>query len=193
MHMKEDTKLALSHFPHFTNETEFVGCAKTPPSWLIALHHYEGDKKHVHDFFLSKHFIDGPETVLICKKCHKRFTLTTSSLQAPTKKTINQMNVKRGMCIANQENNLHHLHTIISTNTDIASQCCYCNFTVFVVIQEPYIGIQIFDELQKTRPIPPYSKTAKKTNGVKNESNIIDTLELLSNIIKVLTIDASPR
>ncbi|CAG8466940.1 859_t:CDS:2 [Cetraspora pellucida] len=186
MYMEGDFKLSLSHVPHTTSKTGFAGCAKTPPCWLTALvHHYEGDKKHMHEFFLSKHFIDGPEIVLICKKCHKRFILTTI-LQTPTEETINQTNVKRGMCAANRENHLHHLHTIISTNTNIASQCCYCNFNVNVVIHEPHMGIQIFDELQKTRHFHKYSNTKKETNSVEIGPCIIDTLELLSNIINTI-------
>ncbi|CAG8616028.1 8474_t:CDS:2, partial [Cetraspora pellucida] len=192
--MEEDFKLSLSHVPHTTSETGFAGCAKTPPSWLTALvHHYEGDKKHMHEFFLSKHFIDGPEIVLICKKCHKRFILTTL-LQTPTEETIKQTNVKRDMCAANRENHLHHLHTIISTNTNIASQCCYCNFNVNVVIHEPYMGIQIFDELQKTRHFHKYSDSKKKKSSVENGPCIIDTLDLLSAIINTLVeSDRRPR
>ncbi|RIB29938.1 hypothetical protein C2G38_2136613 [Gigaspora rosea] len=45
----------------------FAGCAKTPPSWLTALVNYcnEDKKQHIHEFFLSKYFVDGSETVLI--------------------------------------------------------------------------------------------------------------------------------
>ncbi|CAG8633010.1 20591_t:CDS:10 [Cetraspora pellucida] len=186
MAVQQDSRPALPPRPSATNEMAFAGCAKTPPSWLTALvHHYEGDKKHAHEFLLSKHFGDGPEIVLICKKCHKRFSLTTS-IPTPMEETISQINVERGMCVANRENHLHHLHTTISTKTNVASECCYCHFTVNVVIHEPYIDIQIFDELQKTRPIPTYSNAARKTNGVENEPSILDTLELLSNIINTL-------
>ncbi|CAG8713375.1 27003_t:CDS:10, partial [Gigaspora margarita] len=34
-------------------------CAKTSHSWLTALvNHYNGDKKHIHEFFLSKYFVE---------------------------------------------------------------------------------------------------------------------------------------
>ncbi|CAG8560535.1 17136_t:CDS:2, partial [Gigaspora rosea] len=79
--------------------------------------------------------------------------------------TISQINVEHGICVANQENYLHHLHTTISTKTNIVSQCCCCNFTVNVVIHEPFIDIQIFDDLQKIRLIPTYSLLARKTNA----------------------------
>ncbi|KAF0512680.1 cysteine proteinase [Gigaspora margarita] len=129
---------------------EFAGCAKTPHSWLTG----------------------WSKTVLICKKCHKRFTLITS---------------EHGICVANPENNLHHLHTTTSTKTNIASQCCYCNFTVNVVIHEPFIDIQIFDDLQKRRFIPTYSPLARKTNGVDNEPmiDLFDTLDTFSRIVEI--------
>ncbi|RIB29939.1 hypothetical protein C2G38_848577 [Gigaspora rosea] len=176
----------------------FAGCAKTPHSWLTALVNYcNEDKKHIHEFFLSKYFVDGSETVLICKKCRKRFTLITS---LPMKETISQINVEHGICVANQENYLHHLHTTISTKTNIASQCCYCNFTVNVVINEPFIDIQIFDDLQKRRHIPTYSLLARKTNGVDNEPiiNLSDTLDTLSKIVNhfinsINSDDAKPK
>ncbi|CAG8750217.1 1454_t:CDS:2 [Racocetra persica] len=193
MAIQQDSRPALPPRPSATNEIAFAGCAKTPPSWLTALvHHYEGDKKHAHEFFLSRHFVDGAEIVLICKKCHKRFALTTS-IPTSTEETISQMNVKRGMCVVNRENHLHHLHTTNSTKTNVASECCYCHFTVNVVIYEPYIDVQIFDELQKTRPIPTYSNAARRINGAENEPNILETLELLSNIIKTLATSDSSR
>ncbi|CAG8574409.1 42246_t:CDS:10, partial [Gigaspora margarita] len=188
MAIQQDSKPALPPRPIVANESGFSGCAKTPPSWLTALvHHNEGDKKHVHEFFLSKYFNNGPETVLICKKCHKRFILTTS-ISTTTNDSISQINVEHGMCVANNENYLHHLHTTISTKTNIASQCCYCSFTVNVVIQEPYIDNKIFDDLQKTRHIPTYSSMARKTNGVDNEPliNFFDTIETLSKIVENL-------
>ncbi|CAG8644317.1 18320_t:CDS:2 [Gigaspora margarita] len=151
---------------------EFAGCAKTPHSWLTALvNYYNEDKKHIHEFFLSKYFGDRSKTVLICKKCHKRFTLITS---------------EHGICVANPENNLHHLHTTTLTKTNIASQCCYCNFTVNVVIHEPFIDIQIFDDLQKRRFILTYSPLARKTNGVDNEPmiDLFDTLDTFSRIVE---------
>ncbi|CAG8496244.1 736_t:CDS:2, partial [Racocetra fulgida] len=51
----------------------------------------------------------------------------------------------------------------------------------------------IFDELQKTRPIPTYSNAARRINGVENEPSILDTLDLLSTIIKTLTTSDSTR
>ncbi|RIB14532.1 hypothetical protein C2G38_2095615 [Gigaspora rosea] len=185
MAIQQDSKPALPPRPIVTNDSGFSGCAKTPPSWLTALvHHNEGDKKHVHEFFLSKYFTNGPETVLICKKCHKRFILTTS-ISTTTDDSISQINVEHGMCVVNNENYLHHLHTTISTKSNIASQCCYCSFTVNVVIHEPYIDNQIFDDLQKTRHIPTYSSIARKTNGVDNEPliNLFDTFEMFSKIV----------
>ncbi|CAG8588324.1 20530_t:CDS:10 [Dentiscutata erythropus] len=188
MAIQQDSKPALPPRPTVINETGFSGCAKTPPSWLTALvHHNEGNKKHVHEFFLSECFANEPETVLICKKCHKRFILSTS-ISTQTDETTSQINFDRGMCAVNLENKLHHLHTTISTKTNVASQCCYCNFTVNVEIHEPYIEIQIFDDLQKTRHIPTYSNITRKTNGFENgpSINLFDTLDLLSKIITKL-------
>ncbi|CAG8537911.1 6721_t:CDS:10, partial [Acaulospora colombiana] len=141
MAIQQDSRPALPPRP-----TEFSGCAKTPPAWLMALTRHP-EKNHTHKFYSSPVLEDGSENVvgIICISCHKRFKLTTSN------ENLDAMNDGQGTCATNYENSLHHLHTRDATESRVYSSCCLCNFAVEVEIIEPIVGIPIFSNLSSNR------------------------------------------
>ncbi|CAG8569018.1 15047_t:CDS:10, partial [Acaulospora morrowiae] len=164
MAIQQDSKPALPPRP-----TEFSGCAKTPPAWLVALtRHSTAEKNHVHDFYLCRVFGDEVVTGIICKTCHKRFMLTTSV------GAFNEMNVEPRMCILNHKNSLHHFHTEEATELRIYSRCCICDLSVFVEISNPILGTWIFNEMSRTRSL--------NRNG--GSTHYPETIRCLSEIVK---------
>ncbi|CAG8539631.1 3335_t:CDS:10 [Diversispora eburnea] len=191
--------------PRRNESNVFSDCAKTPPLWLIALTRHNTGEYHTHDFLLSQ-FDDENVTRLICKDCHKRFMLNTSFPSASSSDgggggrggNFDLSYSDRGMCTANSEHKMHHLHTPSIDKSTIHSYCCLCLLDINVEIMEPIIDISIFEEMKKTRkPVPLWSDTLKsKTNGTTSQENTIyfsETLEVLKSVVQNFLNDDSPR
>ncbi|RHZ86596.1 hypothetical protein Glove_48g70 [Diversispora epigaea] len=186
--------------PRRSESNAFSDCAKTPPVWIIALTRHNAGEDHTHDFLLSR-FDEENVTRLICKDCHKRFMLNTSFPSASSSSPdgggrgggggggdFDILYFDKGICTANIEHKIHHLHTTSVNKSSIHSYCCLCLLDINVEIMEPIIDISIFEEMAKTRkPRPLWSHAVKsKTNGSSQEPTIYfsETLEVLKSILE---------